>query len=231
MPSILQAAVTIPFLGSTLPRDETICTFWFASDDAGDLTFEGNTDLIVDSLQDGYAEFSDYLAAYTDIGAAFIRLRQVDSDTGDQIGFNADQPFSILTHGTGPALPAECAVCCTTGGFAELGDWPATEASARSRRGRFYVGPLDSGVVTSDSVEAYYGRPSTAVRDAIALGAKTIGEHVTGGLVPSGISWVVYSRAVRTVTQILGGYVDNEFDTQRRRGMDPTERTEWGLEL
>jgi hypothetical protein len=42
-------------------------------------------------------------------------------------------------------------------------------------------------------------------------------------------SWAVYSRVGLAMSVINHGYVDNEWDTQRRRGLDATSRELWAV--
>lgn len=81
------------------------------------------------------------------------------------------------------------------------------------RRGRMYMGPF---VGTSLGV-----RPDPTLTAAILdLGDGILG---LGGL---DVSWVQYSPTENTSQGVTDYYVDNAWDTQRSRGLDPTARTE-----
>jgi hypothetical protein len=45
-----------------------------------------------------------------------------------------------------------------------------------------------------------------------------------------GYTWVAYSGKLGTGTVVTNGWCDNSFDTQRRRGQDPTVRDTWEQE-
>ncbi len=110
----------------------------------------------------------------------------------------------------------------------QLGDFPSEVAvtvsyfagvNAPRRRGRIYLGPLidDSGTLQPNV------RVATTMRlDLAASAAKLRDESTTGGTF-----WSVYSLADGIARPVTGGWVDNEFDTQRRRGLRSDARTVW----
>jgi hypothetical protein len=114
------------------------------------------------------------------------------------------------SHGHG-SMPEEVAVCLSFSG--------ATPHTAR-RRGRVYLGPLSTTVLgtdTSSEKSVVLG----AMQSNIAIAAKRLANHTNAGwLVRSSVGTDSYA-AVET------GWVDNAFDTQRRRGPDATSRFTW----
>lgn len=117
---------------------------------------------------------------------------------------------------TGPApvgtgnLPAEVAIALSYLAEQESG------VPAGRRRGRIYIGPLRSGA--SEGSSATTTRPAGSALTNISRAAA---ELASG---PIGCRWAVYSRRDEAFRQILNGYLDNAFDTQRRRGPDTTSR-------
>jgi hypothetical protein len=84
------------------------------------------------------------------------------------------------------------------------------------RTGRIYVGPLNGGAHSN-------GRPSTGFMTilnnagkalSVALAARASGPYVLG----------VWSRKNAGIYPVGGSFVDDAFDTQRRRGAAPTAR-------
>lgn len=64
-------------------------------------------------------------------------------------------------------------------------------------------------------------RPSTSdMNQVLALGQKLFD---VGG---EDVQWIVWSRKARAATGISSAWVDDEWDTQRRRGFRPTTRVE-----
>lgn len=92
---------------------------------------------------------------------------------------------------------------------------------AARRRGRLFLGPLASSVNDATS-----GRPITAAVTEISNAA---GVLQTASANAAGWGWEIYSRTDLIGRDVLRGYVDNAFDTQRRRGLRPTTRTLWGI--
>jgi len=117
-------------------------------------------------------------------------------------------------------FPSECAlVLSTVGGAAPY---------APGDRGRFFIGPLASSAGgTSDDVpqRANPGFVSVVVGAAERMRATPT----------SDVTWVTIStifnkvpRVTPLIQNVTGGFVDNAFDTQRRRGESSTIRETWG---
>ena len=82
------------------------------------------------------------------------------------------------------------------------------------RRGRVYFGPLGGAAEAS-------GRPGTTLLSAVvAFGAALLSESNLADW-----TWVVYSTVNNGGAPVTNGWVDNSFDTQRRRGLEWTART------
>ena len=121
----------------------------------------------------------------------------------------AELSWDFANPTSGNPLPSEVALCLSF-----QGERVAGEPQAR-KRGRIYIGPLDEQVLAND------GRPGAAFTSALA-GAGGIllvrSEEQTAW------KWVVWSGTAQTATIIADGWVDNSFDTQRRRGVQWTQR-------
>lgn len=88
------------------------------------------------------------------------------------------------------------------------------------RRGRLYIGPLRESAATAAS-STTPARPSPDIIGDLGRAAEFLANS-------SGVTWCIRSSVpVENFVPIIGGYVDNAFDTQRRRGPDATSRTEW----
>lgn len=111
---------------------------------------------------------------------------------------------------SGANLPAEVAL-----GVSYQSE-PVSGVSAARRRGRIYLGPL-RGQVLEGSITAP-SRPDSAARLQIALAAAGLASG------PVGCRWCVWSRRNDAFYEIVGGYIDNAFDTQRRRGTGVSSR-------
>lgn len=113
---------------------------------------------------------------------------------------------TAFTGGSGSPLPGEVALCMS---------YFADRNLPRSR-GRVYIGPLNTSTV--DAVDSL-ARPSAALVRNLRQG----GEYLLNPT--ENLTWVLISQADAAAKVITGGWVDNAFDTQRRRGVDPTTRT------
>lgn len=107
--------------------------------------------------------------------------------------------FHTWTRGTGTTLPAEVALCMSYQAA------PLAGESQRRRRGRIYLGPFLATTNVS-------GRPQQELRQIISEAAENLRLAANAS-----VTW-----------QVAGGWVDNAWDSQRRRGVKATERIEWG---
>nr|CRY97714.1 hypothetical protein [uncultured prokaryote] len=83
----------------------------------------------------------------------------------------------------------------------------------RRRRGRIYLGPLNAAA--TDRPNAGF---VAVLRDAGAA-------LLAASDLATGWSWVQYSPTNEAYNEIASGWVDNEWDTQRRRGRKATTRS------
>lgn len=118
----------------------------------------------------------------------------------------------------GVGLPEEVAVCLTLEGAAPV--------TAR-RRGRLYFGPL------LDNPGTMVGATASGPARPPLTGGSSVGLALTSAASVLASSTFTLKWCIRSTTPsenyvpIVGGYVDNAFDTQRRRGPDPSTRLPW----
>lgn len=116
--------------------------------------------------------------------------------------------FPVAT--TGDPAPPEVALCLSFQGLVVSGTPQAR------RRGRAYFGPLDANKIGTD------GRPVAGlISDLEDFGNNLL----TASNAAASWTWCVFSGASDANVPIANGWVDNEFDTQRRRGRRYTART------
>lgn len=118
--------------------------------------------------------------------------------------------MTAATSTTDGALPGEVAL-----GVSYLAAQESGVPAAR-RRGRIFLGPLRSSLLSGAADVA--SRPNAAARLQISLAAAQLASGTAS------CRWAVYSRRDQAFRQILNGYIDNAFDTQRRRGVAVTSR-------
>lgn len=148
-----------------------------------------------------------------------IRCVSFDPATGDEIGEATISEHPELVVGNN-CLPLEVAFCLS---FRAAWTTPAQQAR---RRGRVYLGPLAPAVLVSTP-------PPAPIVDLMEAGAfymeRLLSESVAGVGGGDPAPWCVWSRTDGSLHDVVGGWVDNEWDTQRRRGLRPTYRETWGL--
>jgi hypothetical protein len=116
--------------------------------------------------------------------------------------------------GTGVNLPLE--VACVASMYADR--------NIARHRGRIYLGPLQELCMTTSSAGVPIVAPS--YRDDVieAMERLVAGTAAVAGVTPQ---LAVYSRADGVARVVQHGWVDDAFDTQRRRGPRATTRTVW----
>lgn len=202
--------------GSGLPEDQYVNTFHFDIP-AATLVLAG------DALHPLLTDF--YTAANTLLPISQY-LSQYVSRTAQVKYYNLAQAMprvpAVYTMGLAAAgitseLPQEVAVCLSLRG--------APPVTPR-RRGRLYIGPLSSGAITDGSTST---PPSVSadLRGDLAVAAQRLRDDTIS--LGMDTHWVIRST-VPTVNyvDIVGGWIDNDFDTQRRRGFAGPIRTQWG---
>lgn len=118
---------------------------------------------------------------------------------------------STATRSNGQGIPEEAAITLS---------FSAAAPHTARRRGRVYLGPLNVGVVEEDAVShASYVRAAT--RADIAAAAVRLANKPDAG-------WLIHSlMAGGTFAAVETGWIDDAFDTQRRRGQDARSRFTW----
>lgn len=210
----IQAKVT--FTATTgLPEDQVVNTFHFGpvgGPNPASATIAGELIDFYNGLHGAQVQrigawMSNFLSRNAD--TASIDLYDM-SDPSPRQPIYTDT-FTLTAAASSNGLPTEVALCVS---------WKADVASgedARRRRGRNYIGPLDSSAsVTTLGIP----RPSTQLISDLALAGL--------GLMTGSSDLRIYSTAVPgspAAYPVTSGWVDNAFDTQRRRGVDPSSRS------
>lgn len=237
---ILQLVAQIPNL-SGLPADrvENVVNLGFA---------DNATVPEIASAIAAFADFYDTAGGVAQTTAIGAYMSEVLSRAANACTINAyetsdlsgETPFGSPV-GTGtftlPAatnanqFPEEVAVVLSMHG--DLTDVPQTEVNptpppaiirpAARRRGRIYIGPLGTSSGTDGAASI---RPSNTflgdLGKAFAFFCNEILLETTGNV-------CVWSKTEGAWYAVVGGFADNAWDTQRRRGLDPTTRFTWDV--
>lgn len=116
---------------------------------------------------------------------------------------------------TGARLPHEVALC-----MSYRGDYASGTPNAR-KRNRVYIGPLKTTAADDTT-----GRPAAAFVTDLAKAGTALRTAADASLT---WQWIAYSGiGGGTFTHVTNGWVDNAWDTQRRRGVEATSRVAFG---
>lgn len=91
--------------------------------------------------------------------------------------------------------------------------------SKARKRNRVYLGPWVKAACDNS------GLVDSALQAAIVGAA---GTFLTTMAAQSDMDWIAYSQVTGGGTEVVGGWVDNAWDIQRRRGIRPTVRSTFG---
>lgn len=117
--------------------------------------------------------------------------------------------LGTLTVSASDTGPLELCLCISFQGT------PVSGVPQARKRGRIYLGPLSKGTIG-------YDRPQSALRSAMASAASTL---LAASLDTGAGALGVWSGVANAFTPYTGGWIDDEWDIQRRRGQRPTTRT------
>lgn len=127
-----------------------------------------------------------------------------------------EEPFTFTVSGSAPPLPNEVALCLS---------FKTSQGNVSpSNRGRIYFGPLNGASCVAE--DAFHNAiPSAGLQSALL----NLGTRIYDNAIAQDMEWAVYSRKNNSLGIIQNCWVDNAFDTQRRRGNDPTGRVQTDL--
>lgn len=193
--------------------------FTFKTDDGIAANFVTNT-LYADVVTENETTWNQILVAWT------TALAEIDQLLGSSLALSGheakfyrmsdpeprspvyESQFGLLTTGT-TQMATEVAVCLSFQG-SKVSGLPQAR-----RRGRIYFGPLANTAAGSD------GRLTNANALLFADAGQSF---LDSSVANANWDWAVYSPTNGTAIDVVDGWVDNEFDTQRRRGRIATQR-------
>jgi hypothetical protein len=159
-----------------------------------------------------YTTLVTYFSSAYDYTAATIKWYNM-LDPEPRVPFET----SLLNVAGSPSanlLPTECCVCLSFQGY------PTSGTSQARRRGRIYLPPM--------GVNAMAASGGLVLASLVTLIAGTANTLMTTGA-GSDFDWIVISKTPSiNAVLVTNGWVDNAWDTQRRRGFDATTRVEFG---
>lgn len=133
----------------------------------------------------------------------------------------APRPPTIVPWGATPITQSSTNVPAETSCVLSFQAERLAGAVQARRRGRIYLGGLGTGWV-GNSTAATPPRLATSAVNEVGNAANTMRLGVPGAL-----QWVVWSETGNSYAIVTNGWVDQEPDTQRRRGWAPAGRDVW----
>lgn len=204
MPGVIRAICTLE-TDTALPQDSAVNVFHFQGPVPDDI--DAHTQ-VHNMLQTFYGDIGSVLSSLL-TGGGTIKSYALDDPEPRSPVLETD--ITGVTTGVGKALPQEVALCLSFQGVKVSG-----EPQAR-KRGRVFIGPLDDDTNRADNARPF----STAINTIKDAAGDLLVASNTGFPVP----WAVYSRVNDIAYHVDNGWLDDAWDTQRRRGVAPTTRT------
>lgn len=205
---ILQAA-------SQRPEDSvTNTTHWFKNGTIVD--FENVRDMLIDfysTVPLGTTnKIIDFYTSKNLSGVWQLKMYKLSDDKPRAPVYTEQGSFEL---GNTPSLPSEVALVMS------FQTEPESGLPQARRRNRIYLGPFDAPS-NSDT-----GRPSNLLIETVLFAGHSM-------IVASDVAllwgWHVYSPTQNAHYPVISGWVDNAWDSQRRRGVDATLRGGFDIE-
>lgn len=213
-----QVQVSIPYFTS-IPSDVVTNTWYFESL-AGQPVNAARAALVFANLEAFYE--SVFAGASTGQLAPHMRPLQTVMKMYDLTDpaprtavLEATVPLTCSTSTTA-ALPTEVAIVLSY--HTEY----ASGINKGSQRGRVYLGGLGDACFTPGNSTQF-----PAVKTSLCSHIGDRAQALAADSLADDWGWAVYSRKLGQEFAVAGGWVDNAFDTQRRRGQTATVRDLW----
>jgi hypothetical protein len=163
------------------------------------------------AFKDFYDDLSGFLSLPIAQNAHEVKYYDLEQTTPPNYPV-ATGTFNLASAPTSPGLPSEVALCLSFQGQKVPG-FPQNR-----RRGRVYIGPLAQTQNTA-------GRPGVSLISGINAAAVALCTSLKAASVPADLA--VWSQVDGDAVVVEDGWVDDAWDTQRRRGVQRTSRTTW----
>lgn len=211
-----EARVVLPYT-TGLPTDVSTNTFsfWEAEPVADPVV---SALLIADALVDFYNGNGSngpayYISPIVSRATDACRVEVYDRQAPTPRAPLATLPFTLGGNTTGALYPADVALCLSFQGGRQSG------VPQSRRRGRIYLGPLTVAVATTSTTLPPV--PASSAITNILARAVALSSNVRS----DSIIWQVWSTVDQAGVDLVEAWIDNVFDTQRRRDVAPSTRS------
>lgn len=192
---------------SNVPADNLVNTWYF---EGGGSDPENVADMLTDFYDavpaGGTDSVSDYLSNSVLTGE--YRIKAYDLSDPEPRAPVYEDVRNLIELQTAAALPDEVALVFSY--HAQL----ASGVPQARRRGRIYLG----GIVAQQND---VGRPASNIRNVLVRAGRDL---IQASNASTSWEWQQYSTLLGVGNIVVGGWVDNAWDTQRRRGRAATSR-------
>ncbi len=203
-----------------LPEDDIVNTFHFEKATvvtADYATAAGHVKAFFDTTTAPGLRMLQHTADQLTDHTLQLKVFNLDDTIPRQPVHDSTYTYASTFYDTAEALPEEVAVTLSFQGTPESG------VNQARKRGRVFIGPLTIAA-TNQSAEGRVFLSSTKATQMVEQMKKLRDDSIS-----SGVRWVVYSPtndglALDPAVPVTSGWVDNAFDTQRRRGSNSTAR-------
>lgn len=215
MPRI-KLVVNLPYT-TGLPRDVSQQTWCFLIDSLEETSMNDICEVVSRFYNEPVGSFatsiSRYFSSVIDRSLCWIDIYDVASvPTGPPI-FSKAMTFGTAYAAT--SLPLEVALVNSFQGD------KITSMPQSRRRGRNYLGPFNTYAMSAD---AGLPRPLLDLIVTMNAASKRLQEEAISD---ADAEWCVWSRTTDLFVPVTNGWVNNEWDTQRRREAKETDRRRW----
>lgn len=169
------------------------------------------------AIPSGGLTVAGYLGGLSDGPNARVKIYNLDDPSSPGVPRQPvyEEQYNPTSHGASTGnMPEECAVCLSYEAA------PASGVPIARRRGRVYIGPLTNNANSSTGSN---DQPTVSVtfQQVLTQSAKQMAEVA----LTDSWQWCLHSPTSALDPPIVRCWVDNAFDTQRRRGIKPSSRT------
>jgi hypothetical protein len=205
-------------MNTNIPADAVINSFHFTT--PGEVVLPIELDEIVAALKEFYDAFlpnGNKLAGILSGNDVSLQLRRIKIRKRQAIKPEPVLREVVYTSDAGGAVgafPHEVALCLSYRGVTPAG------ISPRRRRGRIYLGPLSDASTLKISTGGDV-RPTLFARTTVQQAATRLRDRNGPAI------WSTYSTIDGAASPVINGWIDDAYDTQRRRGTDALQRTNW----
>lgn len=210
MVSAYLAQVSLPST-TNLPADDIVNTFVFAK--LGPVPSAEDIETVFSTFYNGTQASGETLASFLSQSISRTRpavVKMFDLEEPEPRAPIETVEFTIGLSTNPNKLPDEVALCLSYRAELESG------VPAARRRGRIFLGPFSTNAVAG-GVGTSPAAPAQELVDTILDAGEQLWTMLSG-------IWYVWSRADDEIYELVELWVDNAWDSQRRRGRRATSR-------